>query len=130
MVVVLIITRPQSAVIPDHYITKVKALCLSHMLLHINVSLSPWWSLLTPLAVCQTRTWCQHSSVRTGNQSPLPGHCARLTTLRACTRPISGPPGLTCVVWGKDISECFRGQLIIIIAASLHNPTIKQNIRD
>ena len=51
MVVVLIITRPQSAVIPDHYITKVKALCLSHMLLHINVSLSPWWSLLTPHCV-------------------------------------------------------------------------------
>ena len=50
MVVVLIVTRPQSAVIPDHYITKVKA--LSHMLLHINVSLSPRWSLLVLTPHC------------------------------------------------------------------------------
>ena len=79
MVVVLIITRPQSAVIPDHYITKVKALCLSHMLLHINVSLSPWWSLLTPHSSLCVRPGPGVSTARCGLVTSLP--C--LATVRA-----------------------------------------------
>ena len=91
MVVVLIITRPQSDIIPDHYITKVKALSPSHMLLHINVSLSPGhWS---QRSLSSVSPGPGVSTAQCGLLTSPSALCARLTTLRACTRPIpaAGP---------------------------------------
>ena len=87
----LIITRPQSDIIPGHYITKVKALSRSHMLLRINVSLSPGhWSQRSLSSVSPGPGVSTAQCRLLTSPSAL---CARLTTLRACTRPIpaAGP---------------------------------------